>query len=65
MSKIGNVCKAFLQCPKCGGKTSIWRRRNKLKKPGHRKPLWCTTCKKRTLHKEITELDYYLIHDGG
>lgn len=44
-----------LKCPRCKNVQSINRRLCKLKKTGHRKPLWCPLCKKRTLHIEIKD----------
>ena len=44
-----------LKCTKCGRVVTIPRRASRNKPAGHLKPLWCVTCKKRTLHVEMAE----------
>ena len=42
-----------LRCAECDAVQTIRRKRNKLKKVGHRKHLYCVKCEERTLHVEI------------
>lgn len=42
-----------LKCPICKNTQTINRRLGRLKKPGHRKHLWCPICQKRTKHIEL------------
>ena len=42
-----------LRCPQCKNIQRINRKLSKLKKPGHKKHLWCPICKKTTRHIEI------------
>ena len=43
------------RCSVCGETFWIWRKRSKLKTRDHLKPLFCTTCGKRTLHEQVDE----------
>jgi len=51
-----NTIVKSMKCPKCNNIQTIRRKRNKNKKTGHRKPLWCIICQKRTLHIEGEEV---------
>ncbi len=42
-----------LVCPKCGTVNTICRKRNKQKKAGHKKWLWCYKCKDTINHIEL------------
>ncbi len=37
----------------CGHEQTIRRKKNKLKKRGHVKNMWCINCKKETPHIEV------------
>lgn len=41
-------------CINCGKKgIPVWRKRARLREPGHRKALYCTNCKRTINHVEI------------
>ena len=44
-----------LECRECGNRQTIWRKKSRLKEPGHVKHLWCICCEDRTAHVEIRE----------
>lgn len=54
------IVKTNLWCPKCEKTTSIFRKRNKQKKAGHKKKLYCYTCGKRTNHIELRDYELKL-----
>ena len=51
----GKMTEVALKCQQCGNVTTIWRRKSRLKEPGHVKHLWCVVCQDRTAHVEVRE----------
>ena len=48
-----NLAEVTLECRRCGHRAVIWRKRSRLKEPGHVKHLWCAKCEDRTPHVEM------------
>ena len=51
--KRDNTIKIALMCAECDAVQTIRRKKNKLKKVGHKKHLYCVKCEKKTLHVEM------------
>ena len=50
---VKNTVSVVLKCAECSTEQTIRRRKDRLKKKGHQKHLYCITCKRRTLHIEM------------
>ena len=55
MSRKGKtLVQCDLYCLNCGAKgLPVWRARNKLKSPGHRKAMYCHSCQQTVNHIEL------------
>lgn len=49
--------KIYLECPKCGVITSIWRLTGRQKEKDHIKDLYCYVCKEITKQVEIRDYE--------
>lgn len=53
MSGGRKIVQVTLECRKCGNRQEIWRKKSRLKEPGHVKHYWCVECGDRTAHVEV------------
>lgn len=55
MSGGRKIVQVTLECRECGNRQEIWRKKSRLKEPGHVKHYWCVECGDRTAHVEVRD----------